>query len=657
MPSSSSPSAAERLRDEERLSLSSQDIESSKDSDAPDVIAPEARNDPSHAQVSTLDDGELSDSDKPDKVSQEWLNAQCKMITGTSLGLVVDAVSDAADVQLLASWPQSVYAESSALIPAARRAFLEQKIVIIPCDKPDCSDSQDAVSKCCVAMPLITGEDTGRVAVFELPSTVMQQQQAISQLLQWGAVWYGLLQRQSSSSVSNSRINTVVEMLLCCLEHSQFNEAATTLVTRLAVSMSCTRVSLGLVHDSSVVVSAISNSARVGNKSNLSKDIGAAMNEAVDQYATLTWPQQRERLPHITHAQEVLAQHAGATSVMSTPLYDNSIAIGALTFERDNDENIDQKFIDMCESLAALLGPVIALKRDKEQSVLSKMHSALREKLERLCGPGHLSWKIYSLVLLCTVAFFSIATTDYRVTAQARLEGSVKRVITAPLSGFVASANHRAGDIVNAGDLLARLDDRELLLEQLQLNSQREQLDTEHRAAMTSHDRSATAIVAARKRQTSAKMALIEEQLARTQLTAPFDGMVVSGDLTQSIGSPVENGQVLFEIAPLDSYRVVLEVDERDIGDILETQSGFLTLTGLPDTKLAFSVNRIVPLSTPRHGRNVFEVQAELDQPNAAIRPGMEGIGKIEVDRRKLIWVWTHKFVSWFRLSVWTWIS
>jgi hypothetical protein len=33
----------------------------------------------------------------------------------------------------------------------------------------------------------------------------------------------------------------------------------------------------------------------------------------------------------------------------------------------------------------------------------------------------------------------------------------------------------------------------------------------------------------------------------------------------------------------------------------------------------------------------------------------MEGIGKITIDRRKLIWVWTHTAVDWVRMQIWRW--
>jgi hypothetical protein len=34
----------------------------------------------------------------------------------------------------------------------------------------------------------------------------------------------------------------------------------------------------------------------------------------------------------------------------------------------------------------------------------------------------------------------------------------------------------------------------------------------------------------------------------------------------------------------------------------------------------------------------------------------MEGIAKIEVEPRRLIWVWTHRLVNWLRLFVWTYL-
>ena len=131
---------------------------------------------------------------------------------------------------------------------------------------------------------------------------------------------------------------------------------------------------------------------------------------------------------------------------------------------------------------------------------------------------------------------------------------------------------------------------------------------------------------------------------------------MVSGDLSQSLGAPVEVGDVLFEVAPLHAYRVMLQVDEREIGDVRLGQSGNLVLSAMPGTKLGFSVSKVTPVSVSEEGNNFFTVEAALDEATPRLRPGMEGFGKIRVDRRKLIWIWTHELFDWIQLKAWTWL-
>jgi hypothetical protein len=33
----------------------------------------------------------------------------------------------------------------------------------------------------------------------------------------------------------------------------------------------------------------------------------------------------------------------------------------------------------------------------------------------------------------------------------------------------------------------------------------------------------------------------------------------------------------------------------------------------------------------------------------------MEGVAKIRIEERKLLWIWTHKMMNWLRLFFWTW--
>jgi multidrug efflux pump subunit AcrA (membrane-fusion protein) len=199
------------------------------------------------------------------------------------------------------------------------------------------------------------------------------------------------------------------------------------------------------------------------------------------------------------------------------------------------------------------------------------------------------------------------------------------------------------------------LDDRELKLERLKWVTEKEQLFKEYHAAMAEHDRSQIRILRAKIDQAEAQLTLIEEQLARTKVVAPFTGVVMSGDLSQSLGAPVERGQVLYEVTPLAEYRVIVEVYERDINEIKVGQQSELVLPSMADEIFPFVVEKITPVSIAKEGRNYFRVEGRMPQNSARLRPGMEGIGKITIDRRKLIWVWTHAAVDWVRMQVWRW--
>jgi RND family efflux transporter MFP subunit len=228
--------------------------------------------------------------------------------------------------------------------------------------------------------------------------------------------------------------------------------------------------------------------------------------------------------------------------------------------------------------------------------------------------------------------------------------------VSTAFDGYIKTAPARAGDVLEEGQILATLDDREWQLERNRWLSQQDQSERQYHEALGNGNASQAQIFAAQVAQARAQVALLDEQIARTKIAAPFDGVIVTGDLSQSLGVPVQRGQVLFQMAPLDTYRVILQVDERDIATVSPGQHGQLVLSGSPDDPVPFEVRRITPVSTTNEGRNYFRVEAKLDSAPERLRPGMEGVGKIEIDNRLLIWIWTHEPLDWLKLKIWNWL-
>ncbi|MBQ0785430.1 MAG: HlyD family efflux transporter periplasmic adaptor subunit, partial [Amphritea sp.] len=307
-------------------------------------------------------------------------------------------------------------------------------------------------------------------------------------------------------------------------------------------------------------------------------------------------------------------------------------------------------------SVVALSSEVLRNKEKQDSSWFQHLYRSTRTQLVRLFGAGYLGRKLILLSIALICLFFTFAMGTYRVAADSQLEGEVRRAIVAPFDGYLDDAMVKAGDRVRAGEEMSRLDDRDLTLEKLGYLSAQAKLQRQYEEAVAQRDRAEAKVLQAQLEQSRAELDLVESKLQRTRLKAPFDGLVVSGDLSQRLGSSVGQGELLFEVSPLDNYRIIIWIDEHRMLDITEGQQGKLVLNSLPEENFRFTLRRVTPVTEARDGGNFFRVEAELLDPSPVLRPGMGGVAKVEVDERRLIWIWTYPLIQWFKLKLWAWM-
>ena len=579
-------------------------------------------------------------------LAQSWLEQQCNLINGACRGLVMLGVQDEGRMVNVAHWPAEA-AGSSLLIEAARNAAVQGRPVVV---QDNAAQTSGRKKSHVVAYPLLSkGRALGVIAIEVEAQSDVRHAEIIS-LLRAGSVFFEMLLEQTQDE-NRKRLNRILELVSLTLDQPHFQSAATSLATRLANELSCSRVSIGFMRGRFVTVRALSHSARQGVKTSLLRSISAAMEEAIDQDATLVYPGRG----HINIAHRKLAEQNKVASVCTIPLVNNRQITGAITFERNTSEAFDTETVDLYNHVANLIGPILELKRTNDCWPIIRLLQSDGGFMKKLFGRRHTLLKAATLSLLILTVYMSIATAPYRVTADASLEGSIQRAVVAPIDGFILESSVRAGDIVQAGQLMGTLDDRDLKLEQQKLSSEKSRHSREYRSAMAGHERAQVAILDARINQSDARLQLVDKQLERMHIASPLSGVVVSGDLSQSLGSPVSRGDVLFEVAPLEDYRLVLSVDERDMPDVATGQKGQLKLSGMPGDALGFSVSRITPVSEAGDGANYYRIEAVLDKPPVLLRPGMEGVGKIEIGEQRLLWIWTHRMIDWLKLQTWTW--
>lgn len=579
-----------------------------------------------------------------------WLSAQCKCIPGVRKAVVLLGHDGKGPYRLGASWPEGS-GNAPSLFSIANTALSQKKSVILARKKMIKATGAPLDE---IACPLILdGVLLGVVAVEVASRQDVQQQEVVRSMME-GVNWLDAMALQQESG-GRKQVLTVVELIAHCLKFSDFQQAATEVATDLATRFSCEHVYIGFLRGQDVKIAAISNCGQINYRSALLVDTADALQEAIDQGEVIRYPTSSgtENL-EITRAHTQLVTEHGGGPVCSVPFAVNGTIVGGFLFEQQRDHPFTEQDAEYCKQVVALVGPVLELRRKEGYSLVKKVSDSAKKTKNRFLKTGSFALNSILVVCLLVVIGVPLIRVDYRVVAEASLEPIMQRAIVASQEGYIAESFVRAGDIVAAGDILATLDDTDLNLEKQKYLSQREQLQKQCDSALARHDRAQNSIIKAQVAQAVARLNLVEEQLARTRLKAPFDGLVVKGDLSQALGSPVERGQVLFEVAPNDAYHVILKVDERDIREVRLGQGGRLILSGVVGESLTFSVEKITPVSTVEEGRNFFRVEAELQEENAVLRPGMEGLAKISVNKRSLFWIWTHRMSEWLYLHIWS---
>lgn len=436
--------------------------------------------------------------------------------------------------------------------------------------------------------------------------------------------------------------------------------AAHVLVGTLARRLGLARVSLGLHQDGRTSLIATSDPAPPLAQAESSQRLLGAMDEALEQARSLGWPPADG--PGSPPAGPIVIEHralhrlAGA-AVATVPLGQAGQPFGALSVERRGNQAFSAEELQQIEQALALAVPALHWMQRGDESSARRLQRDLRRAWQALRQPERRTAR--RLMALGGLAFVFLATAPLQreVGGRARIEGGEQRVLVAPANGFVRQVHVRPGDRVKAGDALVDLLDGDLRLERERWASQLAQHENAYAAAMAKADRTDASTSLARSAEAQSQLALVDEQLARGRIVAPFDALVIQGDLSQATGSPVRQGDTLLTLATTGRQRVIVEVDEVDIARVAAGQAGRLSLSSLPWDSQGLVVERIVPLAKAVEGRNVFEVEGRLTEPRSDIRPGLLGRAEIVVGRLPPLWVWCGQALDRVRVAWWAWIG
>ena len=140
--------------------------------------------------------------------------------------------------------------------------------------------------------------------------------------------------------------------------------------------------------------------------------------------------------------------------------------------------------------------------------------------------------------------------------------------------------------------------------------------------------------------QAQASLKQLEEQLGYTTITSPMDGIILSRDV--EIGDAVSSILVLGSTATLvmtvgDTAQVYVQgkVDESDIGKVYLGQAARIKVESFKDKTFQGKATKIAPLGVEKDNVTTFEVRVSIDNPGGELKANMTANAEILLEEHK----------------------
>ena len=235
---------------------------------------------------------------------------------------------------------------------------------------------------------------------------------------------------------------------------------------------------------------------------------------------------------------------------------------------------------------------------------------------------------------------------DYTLRISGEVSPAVELEIKPEVGGRVKKIHVFTGQQVSKDQLIAEIDDTDLLTEkagamteiegaQLRVDLARRNFERSRELFESNlisreiFDNMKSELDIARNTLSKAERSLqtVRDKLRKTRITSPTEGTVlginvIEGQVVVAAAS-VNNGTTLMTIADLSRLVVNSHVNQIDIAHIEEGQQLSFFSETYPDMRNAATIDFIAPVATVVKAVKGFAVEAMVDEPDQRLRPGM----------------------------------
>jgi biotin carboxyl carrier protein len=270
---------------------------------------------------------------------------------------------------------------------------------------------------------------------------------------------------------------------------------------------------------------------------------------------------------------------------------------------------------------------------------------------------------VLAIVLAVLAVILLLIPVPLKVTADCTIDPTHKAVAVSESAGKISKVFVREGQEVKPGDPLAQLDDQDYLT-QIAVSKQTQlRWEVEAARAQTAGSEAERKLAEVSAQREVENIKRLEYLRSKTLIRSPMAGVVLSKNLQNREGEPIEVGTPFCEIAGKSDFQVVLEVKQNDIGDVLNSlkAKGDLPfdfiLHSYPKTHFTADIDNLdrisqLPDIRKDHSFYLVKVPFPKDSPlEDLLKPGYTGKAKVRLGTSNLLYSWFRPFLNYWRVE------
>ncbi len=378
---------------------------------------------------------------------------------------------------------------------------------------------------------------------------------------------------------------------------------------------------------------AVSDSDSLPENVALIEAVESAMAECISRNADTCWPPEGESFSLMCHKR--LSSLVNNQNVTSYVLPDSTGTPQAVVIVQSTG-SLTPRVRNFLATAQSQLGVAVSLADRNEKNRLQKffdqtLKTLKEEKTKTIC------------MILASVLMLGMIPLPYQIKAGSEVQPAEKMFLYAPFDAPLKESLVEPGDLVLKGAELARLDDDELTLELAEVQADLHRAQKKRDGFVATHEPGEAKLARHEAEVLEARLEILEQRAEQLVLRSPIDGIVIAGDWKKSAGMPLETGQSLYEVAPLEKLSIDIYLPEEDVRYAKTGQSVRIKFDSYPFESFRGELERIHPAAEIQDSENVFVATVLLDNPQGKLRPGMKGKAKCSSVWRPIWWNLLHK--------------